>query len=68
VRDNDDLEARPDVLTFTTPVLSADLEFQGCPIVDVSASVDNPHADLFVRICDVDTNRLCTQSSTAPHG
>jgi hypothetical protein len=55
VLDNNDLEARPDVLTFTTPVLAADLEFEGFPVVDVSVSVNNPHADLFVRICDVDT-------------
>jgi hypothetical protein len=54
VRDNGDLEARPDVLTFTTPELTADLEFEGFPVLDVSLSVDNPHADLFVRICDVD--------------
>ncbi|MFC5827292.1 CocE/NonD family hydrolase [Nonomuraea insulae] len=55
VRNNGDLEARPDVLTFTTPRLTADLEFEGFPVVDVSVSVDNPHADLFIRICDVDT-------------
>jgi putative CocE/NonD family hydrolase len=54
VRTNNDLEARPDVLTFTTPALAADLEFEGFPVAEVSVSVDNPHADLFVRICDVD--------------
>jgi putative CocE/NonD family hydrolase len=54
VRDNGDLEARPDVLTFTTPELTADIEFEGFPVLDVSLSVDNPHADLFIRICDVD--------------
>jgi putative CocE/NonD family hydrolase len=54
VRDNAELEARPDVLTFTTPALSADLEFEGFPAAEVAVSVDNPHADLFVRICDVD--------------
>ncbi|HEY4018007.1 MAG TPA: CocE/NonD family hydrolase, partial [Pseudonocardiaceae bacterium] len=54
VVDNGDLEARPDVLSFTSPVLAADLEFEGFPVVDVSVSVDNPYADLFVRICDVD--------------
>jgi putative CocE/NonD family hydrolase len=54
VRDNGDLEARSDVLTFTTPELTADIEFEGFPVLDVSLSVDNPHADLFVRICDVD--------------
>jgi uncharacterized protein len=54
VRNNGDLEARRDVLTFTTPELTADLEFEGFPVVDVSLSVDNPYADLFMRICDVD--------------
>jgi putative CocE/NonD family hydrolase len=54
VRNNAELEARPDVLTFTTAELTADLEFEGFPVVDVSLSVDNPYADLFIRICDVD--------------
>lgn len=54
VRDNDDLETRPDVLTFTTPAVTADLEFEGFPVIEVSLDVDNPHVDLFVRICDVD--------------
>ncbi|HEY3608780.1 MAG TPA: CocE/NonD family hydrolase [Pseudonocardiaceae bacterium] len=54
VRDNGDLEARPDVLTFTTPALAADLEFEGFPVVHVSVTVDNPHADLVIRLCDVD--------------
>lgn len=55
VRNNRDLETRSDVLTFTTPELAADLDFEGFPVVDVSVSVDNPYADLFIRICDVDT-------------
>jgi putative CocE/NonD family hydrolase len=54
VQDNKDLEARRDVLTFTTRELTDDLEFEGIPVAEVSVSVDNPHADLFVRICDVD--------------
>ncbi|HEX4223261.1 MAG TPA: CocE/NonD family hydrolase [Pseudonocardiaceae bacterium] len=53
-RDNTELEARPDVLTFTTPVLDAAVEVFGKPTVDVWLSADNPHADLFVRLCDVD--------------
>jgi putative CocE/NonD family hydrolase len=53
VRNNGDLEARPDVLVFTTPELTADLEFEGFPVLDVSLSVDNPYADIFIRICDV---------------
>ncbi|MCW2880821.1 MAG: hydrolase [Sphaerisporangium sp.] len=54
VRNNGDLEARRDVLTFTTPALTAELEFEGFPVVDVSLSVDNSYADIFIRICDVD--------------
>jgi hypothetical protein len=76
VRDNADLEARQDVLTFTTPALTADLEFEGFPVLDVSLSVDNPHADLFVRICDVDgkgrsrniTDTLVRLDTTMPVG
>jgi putative CocE/NonD family hydrolase len=56
VRDNGDLEARPDVVTFTSAPVAADLEFEGFPVVDVAMRVDNPDADLFVRICDVDRN------------
>jgi putative CocE/NonD family hydrolase len=54
VRNNTKLEARRDVLSFTTSELSTDLEFEGFPVVEVALSVDNPHADIFVRICDVD--------------
>jgi putative CocE/NonD family hydrolase len=54
VRDNRDLEVRPDVLTFTTRELTADLEFEGFPVLDVSLTVHNPYADIFIRICDVD--------------
>jgi putative CocE/NonD family hydrolase len=76
VRDNGDLEARSDVLTFTTPELTADLEFEGFPVLDVSVSVDNPYADLFVRICDVDqkgrsrniTDTLVPLDTTVPAG
>jgi len=53
-KDNRPLERRADVLTFTSPVLTADLEVIG----DVSAQVwlraDRPSNDLFVRLCDVD--------------
>jgi uncharacterized protein len=54
VRDNRPLEARPDVLTFTTAPLTTDLEIVGTPVVDLAHSRDNPHADVFVRLCDVD--------------
>ena len=48
------LEARPDVATFTGPVLDTDLEVVGRPVVELAHTSDNPHADVFVRICDVD--------------
>ncbi|WP_102417945.1 CocE/NonD family hydrolase [Mycobacterium sp. 4858] len=55
VRDNRDLESRSDVLTFTSPALPAMLEIIGTPIVELDHSTSNPHADVFVRLCDVDT-------------
>jgi putative CocE/NonD family hydrolase len=42
------------VLTFTTPTTTEALEFEGFPILEATLSVDNPHADLFVRLCDID--------------
>jgi uncharacterized protein len=52
-RDNRELEERDDVLTFTSPVLSDALEVIGSPVVELLHHTDNPHADLFVRLCDV---------------
>ena len=54
VRDNRELEARPDVLTFTTPPLDTALEIVGAPVVELVHSRDNPYADVFLRLCDVD--------------
>lgn len=54
-RDNTKLEARPDVLTFTSDVLDAPVEVIGVPAVELQVTSDNRHADLFVRLCDVDT-------------
>jgi putative CocE/NonD family hydrolase len=52
--DNTKLEARQDVLTYTTAVLDRDVEVIG----DVSAEIwfqsSLPYADVFVRLCDVD--------------
>jgi putative CocE/NonD family hydrolase len=51
--DNTALESRADVLTYTTAVLDRDVEVIG----DVSAEIwfrsSLPHADVFVRLCDV---------------
>jgi uncharacterized protein len=54
VRDNRALEARPDVLTFTSAPLATPLEIVGRPVVELAHSRDNQHADVFVRLCDVD--------------
>lgn len=53
-RDNRALEARPDVLSFTGPALAEALEVAGRPVVELAHRSDNPNADLFVRLCDVD--------------
>lgn len=54
VGDNRELEARPDVLTFTTPPLPRAVEIIGNPVVELEHSGSNPYADVFVRLCDVD--------------
>jgi putative CocE/NonD family hydrolase len=53
-RDQKKLENRPDVVLFTGPVLDAPLEIVGVPVVELTHTTDNPHADLFVRLCEVD--------------
>ena len=55
-RDNRKLEERADVLTFTSPPLIETLEIIGNPVVEVAHQTDNPHADLFVRVCEVRKN------------
>jgi uncharacterized protein len=55
-RDNRELENRDDVLTFTGPPLNEPLEVIGNPVVELVHRTDNPHADLFVRLCDVRKN------------
>ncbi|MET9230034.1 CocE/NonD family hydrolase [Lentzea sp. NPDC003310] len=52
--DNRELEARPDVLTFTSDVLDADVEVIGEVRAEVWLEADRPSCDLFVRLCDVD--------------
>ena len=54
VRDNRGLEARGDVVTFTTSAFTADLDVAGAPALEILLSVDNPYADVFARLCDVD--------------
>jgi putative CocE/NonD family hydrolase len=52
--DNRKLEARPDVLTYTTEVLDRDVEVIGEISAEIWFRSGLPHADVFVRLCDVD--------------
>jgi uncharacterized protein len=52
--DNREVEARDDVLVFTGPPLAADLDVVGPVRARVHVRTEVPHADVFVRVCDVD--------------
>ncbi|MFJ2158080.1 CocE/NonD family hydrolase [Streptomyces sp. NPDC087856] len=65
VHDNRALETRPDVLTFTTPPLTEALEIIGVPVVELSHTANNAHADVFVRLCDVDAKGTSRNFSEA---
>jgi putative CocE/NonD family hydrolase len=54
--DNTALEARPDVLTYTTAPLPADTEVIGEVSAEIWFSSSLPSADVFVRLCDVDAS------------
>jgi putative CocE/NonD family hydrolase len=51
--DDSSLAARADLLTLSSEPLQTDVEVIGEPVVELSHSSDNPHADLFVRLSDV---------------
>ena len=51
--DNRRLEARPDVLTFTTEKLEQDLEVIGPLRLLLFATSNRPTFDIFARLCDV---------------
>lgn len=55
VIDNRELEARADVVTFTTPPLTEPVEAIGPVRVELWARGSEPYFDLFARVCDVDT-------------
>lgn len=52
--DNRQLEARPDVLTYTSAPLEQDLEVIGPVQADLFARSSLEHTDFFARLCDVD--------------
>jgi uncharacterized protein len=53
-RDNRAVERRPDVLVFSSGPLDEPVEVIGEVAAELRVTRDNPHADLFVRLCDVD--------------
>ncbi|MEV6158772.1 CocE/NonD family hydrolase [Nonomuraea sp. NPDC052129] len=53
-RDNREVERRSDVLVHTTAPLPRDLDLVGPVSAVVHVRTDTGHADLFVRLCDVD--------------
>jgi uncharacterized protein len=54
VRDNRAVEQRPDVLVFSSEPLDEPVEVVGPVTAELHVTRDNPNADLFVRLCDVD--------------
>jgi putative CocE/NonD family hydrolase len=54
VLDNSPLEARADVLAYTSGVLDAAVEAVGPVRVELWARTSEPYFDLFARVCDVD--------------
>ncbi|MFC9998604.1 CocE/NonD family hydrolase [Nocardia sp. NPDC127526] len=53
-RDQTDREARADVLVYTSAALEGPLELIGPVTSRVVLRTSSPHADLFIRLCDVD--------------
>jgi putative CocE/NonD family hydrolase len=54
-RDNRATEKRADVLVFTSEALDQPVEVVGDVIAELFVTRDNPYADLFARLCDVDS-------------
>ncbi len=53
-KDNRPLEARSDVLCYSTPPLRADIEIMGSVKLTLFVASNLEHADFFARLCDVD--------------
>lgn len=65
VVDNAPLEARDDVLTYTTEPLAQTVEAIGHVSVELWARADGPSFDLFARVCDVDGEGVSRNVSDA---
>jgi uncharacterized protein len=75
--DNAAIEARPDVVTYTTEPFPAAQDLVGQVSARIFVRTSRQYADLFVRVCDVDTKgisrnivdgirRLCPQTVPGP--
>jgi uncharacterized protein len=52
--DNAEIEARPDVLTYTSMPMTADQDLVGPVSARIFVRAETDYADVFVRLCDVD--------------
>lgn len=59
-QDNRALEARPDVLVYTSAIIDSDLEIIGPISADLYVHSSLEHTDLFTRLCDVDPSGKST--------
>ncbi len=59
-KDDSALASRRDAVTFTTDPLNRPLEVIGYPTVELAHTTDNPYADVFVRVSDVDASGAST--------
>lgn len=72
--DQREVEARDDVLVFTSARLAADIEITGKVTATLFAATDGPSTDWVVRLCEVDRNGVSrnlvdgiTRVHTEPH-
>jgi putative CocE/NonD family hydrolase len=59
-KDQRSTELRPDVRSFTSAVLTDDVEVIGEVFADIHVAADVEHFDVFVRVCDVDEQHQST--------
>jgi hypothetical protein len=58
--ENRPLEARADVLTYSTPALENDVEIIGAVKLELYARSSRAHTDFFARLCDMDSHGRST--------
>jgi uncharacterized protein len=59
-KDQRSTELRPDVRSFTSAVLTHDVEVVGEVVAEIHVAADLEHFDVFVRLCDVDDQHQST--------